>query len=397
RKQAEKSLSRLSAKMDRHQLRLKLLTLGVESSTNFIVVLDKELRYWWVNAAHTRNSGYSSEELIGSDARTLVSPRNEPEKIRELMDALQNNRSWSGLVIVCRRDGSEYIENVNFAPILDEEGNAAYYLAVGYDETENERVREALLEAQKVKAKAEKLYSIGTMASGISHEINQPLNSIKVISGGLLYLLRQGRTLPDDEYLARLDEIHHQADRIEEIIKYLRSFIQNEQRRMVPCQVNSAMEAALKLVSAQLAENGIQVDKEFDVDLPPVLAHPLGMEMICVNLLTNAIEALRQTEKPAKRIRIRTRFEKQVILEIGNNGPAIEPEIQESMFELFTSLAQSGEHQGLGLAIARNTLNLYTGTIELIQSNAEGVLFKISLPAQAGGEWVKNDEYSSSG
>lgn len=90
-------------------------------------------------------------------------------------------------------------------------------------------------------------------------------------------------------------------------------------------------------------------------------------------------------------ISIRTRFEKQVILEIGNNGPAIAAELQQSIFDPFTSFEKSGDNQGLGLAIARNTLNLYTGTIELIQSNAEGVVFKISLPAMTGGEKVKND------
>lgn len=386
RKQAEKNLSRLSDEMDRHQLRLKLLTLGVESSTNHILVLDKELKYWWVNPAYTQNSGYSLEELIGKDVRALFSPKNHAKKIESLMNALKNDRSWAGSLVVRRKDDSEFIASANFTPIEDEAGNTAYYLAVCLDETENERVREALVEAQKAQAKAEKLYSIGTMASGVSHEINQPLNSIKVISGGLLLMLRQGKNLSDEEYQTQLVEITQQVDRIAGIIKYLHAFIREEQRRMVPCQVHSAMEDALKIVGAQIAEKGIRIIKDFDAALPPVLAHPTGLEIIGVNLLTNSIEALARTDQPDKWISVRTRFDKHIVLELGNNGPSIEPENQQVIFEPFTSFGKSGENQGLGLAIVRNTLNLYTGTIELVRSNDEGVLFKISLPAWTGGE-----------
>ena len=366
-----------------NQLRIKLLTTGIETSSNLIVILDANQLIWWVNAAFEKLLGYTSEEIRGQWIREILSEQNDYQVILHIQESLNEQREWRGEIIARSKDGRNFVDEILITPILDDAGNTSYYLAIGRDITEKVKVREAFMEAQKALIKAEKMYLMGTMASGISHEINQPLSSIKVITGGLLYMLRQENTLSNEEYREHLGEINKQIDRVAGIIKHLRSFIRDEQRNLIPCDINSIMEEVLNIVGFQLKVNGIRVSKDLQFNLPNVMAHPIGLEQIGVNLVTNAIEALSKADVPEKKIIIRTRFDKQVILEIGNNGPAILPELQETIFQPFITSKNFGENQGFGLALVHSTLNLYSGKIALVQSNTEGVLFRISLPEKA--------------
>ncbi|HWR29640.1 MAG TPA: ATP-binding protein, partial [Negativicutes bacterium] len=378
-----KKLGQYFDKLREEQLRTKLLTIGLETSSNLVVILDADRLVWWVNAAFEKLLGYTLADIKGQGILEMLPEQKDPQVISQIQACLLRQREWRGEIVACSKDGRYFVDEMWITPILNSAGDASYYLAVGQDITATVKAREAILEAHNAKAKAEKLYSIGTMASGISHEINQPLNSIKVIAGGLLYMLRQGDEMKREEYEESLGEIHAQADRIADIVKHLRSFIRDEQRRLIPCDVNSSMEEALKIVGAQISGNGVQVVKEFQPNLPKVMAHTVGLEQIGVNLLTNAVESLAKGKAADKRIVLRTRFDTQVVLEIGNNGPGIEADFREKIFEPFASSKTNGENQGLGLALVRNTINAYGGTIELAQSDAGGVLFRIYLPAKA--------------
>lgn len=375
-------LERYIGELRDEQLRTKLLTTGLETSSNLVVILDKNRLIWWVNAAFEELSGYTLAELKGQTILTLLPKQNDPQVLLQVRECLLQQREWRGEFIARSKDDHHFVDEVWITPVRDDAGNTSYYLAIGKDITETVKAREALSEAQKAQAKAERLYLIGTMASGIAHEINQPLSSVKVITGGLLYMLRQGNALSSEDYQEHLEEINKQTDRISGIIKHLRSFIRDEQSALVPCDLNSIMKEVLILVGPRLKEHGIRIHEEFQSNLPLVMAHPVGLEQVGVNLLTNALEALDKADISEKHVIIRTCFDQHVILEIGNNGPAISPQLEETLFEPFTSSKKSGNNQGLGLAIVRSTLNLYKGTIELAQSDAERVLFRIALPAK---------------
>ena len=384
-------------KLHEEQLRTKLLTIGLETSTNLVVILDANRLIWWTNAAFEKLLGYTLAEIKGRGILSLLPEQKNSQVLSRIKACLLQNREWKGEIIARSKDGHHFVDEIWITPILGDSGEASYYLASGQDITETVKAREAIMEVHNAKAKAEKLYSIGTMASGIAHEINQPLSSIKVIAGGLLYMLRQGNAFSSQDCEEHLSEIHKQTDRIADIIKHLRSFVRDGQSNLQSCDLNSVMEEVLKIVGPRLQENGVQVFSELQVDLPKVMAHPIGLEQIGVNLLTNAMEALTKADVADKRIVIRTYFDNHVILEVGNNGPAVSPDFQEKIFEPFTSSKKSSENQGLGLAIVRGTVNTYTGTVELAQSGEEGVMFRVSLPALAGEEEVKNDADSSGG
>lgn len=247
--------------------------------------------------------------------------------------------------------------------------------------TKLEQARETMLAAQETKVKAEKIFSIGTMAAGISHEINQPLNSIKVISGGILYLLNQGEKLHAEEFSKSIKEISSQSDRITNIIKHLRSFIRRDANQLVPCNINTSVEMALNVVGKQLTAHAVTVRKNLQQNLPPVLAVSTGLEEIVVNLLVNAMQALDTVDKKNKEITMRTYFSTKVILEISDNGPGIDPTLGKTIFESFTSTKLHGENLGLGLAIINNIVTSYLGTVEVTSNDTSGATFTVSLPA----------------
>lgn len=367
-------------KLRKDRLQIKLLTAGLETSSNLVIILDANLSVWWVNTSFEVLSGFTQEEIIGKNIKLLLSEQNDPETINQAKECLLNQRNWKGKLIACHKEGQKYVDVVTVTPILDDTGETSYFLVVGQDITEKVKAREAILAARDAQAKAEKIFSIGTMAAGISHEINQPLNSIKVISGGILYLHKQGEQLDTEEFVESIKEISSQADRITNIIKHLRSFIRRDENRLVPCNMNNAVENSLALIGKQLAGHGITVQKQFQVNLPPVLATPTGLEEIVVNLLINAMQALDTLDKKNKQITIQTHFSTTVILEISDNGPGINPILGKTIFDSFTSTKIHGENLGLGLAIVNTIITSYLGTVDVTSNALSGATFTISLP-----------------
>lgn len=383
------TVNEMSSKLEQYfyklrtkQLRIKLLTAGLETSSNLVVILDTNLAIWWVNSAFEKNSGFTLQEVIGKNIKILLSKQNDPKLILQAKDCLLSQREWHGELIATRKNGLSYVDAVSATPILDDIGETTYYIIVGLDVTEKIKAREALSAAKEARAKAEKIFSIGTMAAGISHEINQPLNSIKVVSGGILYLLKQGEKMDAGEFTDSIQEISNQTDRITTIIKHLRSFTRRDEMQLVPCNINTSIEMSLNIVGKQLSSHAVKVQKHLQEDLPPVLAISTGLEEIIVNLLVNAMQALDTVEQKDKKIAIRTYFSTTVNLEISDNGPGIDPTLEKTLFDSFasTKLNHDGENLGLGLTIVNTIVNSYSGTVKVTANDISGVTFTISLP-----------------
>lgn len=367
-------------KLRQDRLRIKLLTAGLETSSNLVIILDENQLIWWINASFEALSGFTLKEVVGRNVKMLLSKQNHPQVLLQVNNYLLQQREWRGEIIVNGKDGQNYVDEVSVTPILDDVGKTLYFLVVGQDITEKVKAREAMLAAQEARIKAEKIFSIGTMAAGVSHEINQPLNSIKVISGGIVYLLNQGEKLEAEEFAESIKEISSQADRITKIIKHLRSFIRRDKNQLMPCNLNTSVEMALEVVGKQLADHTVTVQRNLQENLPPVLALSTGLEEIIINLLVNAMQALDTTDKKNKEIIIRTYFSEKVILEVSDNGPGVDPTLEKTIFESFTSTKLHGENLGLGLAIVNTIVASYSGTIKVASSAMSGTTFTVALP-----------------
>lgn len=375
-----------------NRLRIKLLTASLETNSNFVVILDENRLIWWVNASFEIVSGFTLEEVIGKDISALFSDSNDPELLVQAEACLLEKREWRGEVLSRRKDGSEGIDGVSVTAVFDEVSEMTYYLVVGRDITEKMKMREALRSAREAQIKAEKMLSIGIMASGISHEINQPLNAIRVLSGGMHYLLGQGEKLSTEELTANIQEIVEQTDRIADILKLLRTFVRRDALRLKPCAINDAVELALALVGKQLADHGVRIQKELQDKLPAVMADITGLAEVMVNLLINAMQALDSNEQNEKLITVKTDFAGAVRLVVTDNGPGIDLAIGQKVFESFVSTKADGDNLGLGLAIVHTLVTSFGGSVNAENNETGGACFTVILPAIAEAAGSVDDE-----
>jgi C4-dicarboxylate-specific signal transduction histidine kinase len=234
---------------------------------------------------------------------------------------------------------------------------------------------------------AARLAALGEMATGVAHEMNQPLAAIQMIVTSMLADLERDRFDPDR---ARqwLGTVNEQIGRISWIIGHIRSFSRNDgPEPTATAVVEETVEDTLGLLGAQLRSHGITIEHEIDAPLPPVRGDPRRLEQVLVNLLSNARDAL-DTVAPGVprvvRVAVRHRPERDVVvLEVADTGPGMPPDVQERIFRPFFTTKDAGKGTGLGLSIVRTIVDECGGTIEVESSPGSGTVFRIELPTAA--------------
>ena len=253
-------------------------------------------------------------------------------------------------------------------------------------EEQKRNINKLTIEAEKQKNEAIQLInksallaSIGVIAGGITHEINQPLNAIRMGADGLLFWNKQHRVLPE-MMTEMLEGISEAASRIDEIIKHMRSYwVEPNNKQFNLISLNSAVEKAVSLISQKLQSSEIKL-KLFssDEDLM-VKANPVQLELIINNLIINSANALRNTDYKDKWIKINTHKDSQYIyLEISDNGTGL-PDITDTqkLFYPFFSTHKPQEGTGLGLAIVKMFADRFGAKITARNLPNRGAIFTI--------------------
>lgn len=230
-----------------------------------------------------------------------------------------------------------------------------------------------------------RLASIGVMAAGITHEINQPLNAIVINSDGLLYKDNRDKLLSKD-YRNSIEQILNAAKRIDEIIKHMRSFWATPTYvQFEAIELHDVIENALSLVNMQVQSHGIILRKKFCKWNPRIRANKTVLEQILINLVNNSIHSLDSIDSKSKKILISTELiESNVILKVQDNGAGIKQENTDRIFDPFFSTKDPSEGMGLGLAIVKNFIKEIKGNIKLVSNNESGAMFEIILPLSNG-------------
>ncbi|SFG72084.1 His Kinase A (phospho-acceptor) domain-containing protein [Desulfotomaculum arcticum] len=229
--------------------------------------------------------------------------------------------------------------------------------------------------------RAERLASLGTLAAGVAHEINQPLNSLKMMADSLLYWYSIDGTLDLSEVVEELSKISSQAERIGEIINRMRGFVRSENNAQIDhCDLNEAVEDALTMFGCQLSSHGIKVRKTLFHPIPLIMADKKKLEEVVINLTVNAMQALDTTSKPNKEVLIATYVEDNVILEISDNATGVDKNIAHKIFEPFFTTKEAGVGMGLGLSIAHSIVSSFEGRIYVKENHMGGATFRIKFP-----------------
>jgi C4-dicarboxylate-specific signal transduction histidine kinase len=249
---------------------------------------------------------------------------------------------------------------------------------------------DALAKAEAQLVQTSKLASLGTLASGVAHELNQPLAIIRGIAQQTIQTLSREGGLPPAAHPTLLDDlrlIERQTQRMSQIIMHLRTFARKPRTDSEPVNLNEVAQNALILLREQLHQRGIELVEEYAPNLPPVLGEPNALEQVVINLLTNARDALEN--QPDGQVIIRTRTVRDgerewVELCVQDNGPGIPADLRSQIFDPFFTTKEPGKGTGLGLAISLEIAQKHGGTLQLGEpSEGRGALFILRLPASA--------------
>jgi len=336
---------------------------------------------------HAQIFGYPDAEADWSMDKFLshVVPEDR-ERVRQgLQSGIAAKSGWS---FECRiRRADDQIRWVFIAGGFEHSGPSARISGIIQDITERKQLEQerAALEVQM--RQQQKLESIGTLASGVAHEINNPLTGI------LNYAQLIQDRLPGDSPLAEFTgEIMHETQRVATIVRNLLTFARNEKQSHSPARIADIVEAVLSLVRAVIRHDQITLQVSVPEDLPQLKCRSQQIQQVIMNLVTNARDALNERypgHHPDKVLSLETqlleRAERRWIrLTVQDHGTGIAPEVQERMFDPFFTTKGRDKGTGLGLSISHGIVKDHHGQWTVESEPGQFTRMHVDLPVDNG-------------
>jgi C4-dicarboxylate-specific signal transduction histidine kinase len=243
---------------------------------------------------------------------------------------------------------------------------------------EMERREHELRDKQEQLVQAGKLATLGELTTGVAHELNNPLNNIGLYVGNVIDRIRLGED-DAEPLVADLEKAMEQVRKATEIISHLRTFGRAARVSIEQVDVDDVIERSLLLVHEQLRLRGIEVELELCPDELLVVANPIQLEQVFINLLTNARDALIDAKRKTIRI-ASSRDEERIRIAFSDTGPGIPAELQQRIFDPFFTTKEVGTGTGLCLSITYSILKEYGGDISVESRPGKGATFMVELP-----------------
>ena len=369
RKSAEKAL---------HESEAKYRSL-FDSGPNPIFVLDRTtLEILDANPSAEETYGYSKDELLGRAFTDLGSLEDETRA-----ESLLENENWPEACIVSqrarhrKRDGEQLFIKMKICPIRYRDRDAVI-LAVT-DITDSVEKDAQLFQASK-------MTTLGELSAGVAHELNQPLNAIKIGSEYLKRMAQDRKMPPLDDLMEASSAISEQVDRASEIIRRLRNFGRKPDFEKTRVPINTAIRNVAGIIGQQLSLQGIDLDLDLDPSEPEILANGNLLEQVVFNVVTNARDAIEQRAHESdagldRSIRIQSFLNADAAgFIVSDDGIGIPEDNKEKIFEPFFTTKEVGKGVGLGLSIIYGIVRDFGGTIDMKSELGEGTEITFTFP-----------------
>jgi PAS domain S-box-containing protein len=241
------------------------------------------------------------------------------------------------------------------------------------------------VETVQLMERSSRLASIGVMAAGITHEINQPLNTIKLTAdGAALWMERNSASIPA-KIVERIAKVSSQVDRINKIIRHMKEFwVSPSSSQSGNFELNEALERSLALVVHQAESRGVRLEKSLSSRSLLVEGNIVHLEQIIVNLSMNALQAFDGVSHGDKRIKVVSRtVDMSAVIEVSDNAKGLPAGEEANIFDPFYSTWKTGQGMGLGLAIVDRFVKDLGGSITAENNSDCGASFTVTLPLQS--------------
>jgi len=373
------------------------LLMAIEQSGEVIVITDPDGIIQYVNPAFARATGYSRDEVLGQNPRLLKSGRQEPAFYEEMWRVISGGGSWRGRFVNKRKDGTLFTEEASISPVRDAQGRIVNYVAVKRDITEHLRISEenAKLEAQF--QQAQKLESVGRLAGGVAHDLNNLLTPILGYAEMLLDDFSE-----EDGRRADMAEIVKAGMRARDLVRQLLVLSRKQMMELKSIDVNNLLTQFDKLLRRTIRED-VAIDLILAPSLPLIKGDIGQLEQVIMNLAVNAQDAM----PDGGRLTMETEMVAvdevyaagkpgmhpgpYVRLTISDTGCGMDAETCRHIFEPFFTTKEKDQGTGLGLATVYGIVKQHGGSIWVYSEPGHGSTFKIYFPvaeAQAAAEEV---------
>ena len=343
----------------------------LDSANALILGIDRGWRITVCNRALLDLTGVTRDDVLGRDVRDFMSTDQKSQLTSAFSAALAGQHHAAVTVMLPTKKGP--VRSVwAIAPVGragQPGGPIEAVVAIGQDQSKID-----LLQQQIVRA--ERLATLGELAAGVVHELNNPLTSITVYAE---YLVRKLESQGADQAdLEKLRRIGASAQRILRFSRDLVQYARPSGKEMGSVDLSAVVRQSVSICDHLVERGGIALSIEVAADLPVIQAVAGQLEQVLINLITNAVHAVENGGRVV--VRARTDGDTRVLIEVADSGPGVPEGDREKIFEAFYTTKLDGKGTGLGLPIVRNIVEQHRGHINVTRSDLGGAAFRVTLP-----------------
>jgi PAS domain S-box-containing protein len=358
-----------------HQIREQAALLDQAQDAILVRDLDQNILYW--NKGAEKIYGWAAEEAIGKNAKELF--KESSAQFDEAGRVVIQNGKWQGEIRQIRRDGADIIVESRWTLVRDENGHPTSILVINTDITEKKRMESQFLRAQRME-------SIGTLAGGIAHDLNNVLSPI-LMAIDMLQL--KATDAPSKKWL---DVLRTNAERGGNMVRQVLSFARGVEGERVALQPKHLIKEIVKILRETLPKS-IEISFQIPGDLWIISADATQMHQVLMNLCVNARDAMPEggsisikaenvfVDENYARMHLEAKPGRFVMITVADTGPGMSPEIQSRIFEPFFTTKEMTKGTGLGLSTALTIVKSHGGFINVYSELHKGSQFAMYLPA----------------
>lgn len=369
-------LEQTERKLRESELRFHLLA---ENATDVISRHTPDGTYLYVSPASKSSIGFNPDELIGKNICKLIH-HDDLVKVKKAFTRRRENTNNKPMIYRMKRKEGEFrwFES-NIRLIIDEQTRIISEIQLASrDITDRVLDKKARLRGQQL-AHVFRLSTMEEMASGMAHEISQPLTAIINYTRGCIRHL-QNSDYDRDQLKHVMEKAATQAERAGEIIQRLKNFFCKGQLVKTPCKMNNVIRETVSLIKNELTTSKTKIDFDFDKNIPFIFIDKIQIQQVLQNLMQNSIEAMQQNHSKVKRIHILTKSSdiETIEITISDAGPGFSKEIINKVFTPFFTTKAHG--RGMGLAICRSIIEAHGGQFTINPNSNGNSWIRFSLP-----------------
>ena len=356
----------------------KYLREVLDNSRDIIFLTDPQGNILTFNSGAEGSLGFTRDEVVGTPAHQLCASPGEFEKL--FIEAVRDGHATSYETEFRSKDRQAVICNISLTKIDGPDGRPLEVVCLCRDLTTRLRLKNDLI-------RSERLAAVGQLASGVAHEIHNPLAVIDTIAGLVEETLQdEGKVLPPETHkmLTRaMERLHHQVQRVTTITHSLLGFVRTQHAGIVNVDIEELLEECLSVLGVEVKRSGIEIVRHYTTDIPEFSSDPMLLQQVFVNLIKNSLDAMQEVTDRRGVLDIMTSMDGQnLLVTIQDNGVGIPEENFEKIFNLFHTTKPAGQGTGLGLSIVHDIVYRLGGNVRVASEPGQWCRFVVNLPLQ---------------